>query len=126
MTNTPRKTKTRPKPKPKLNPISTHLLRGRSVSETAKILGISTSRIYEYAAAHNLPTNKPILPGSQREAQVLAAANLPIPSALGSLDAYIGAVHRMPMLTLEEEQDLAGRLRETNNKMTFLSTSAKF
>lgn len=98
MTNTPRKTKTRPKPKPKLNPISTHLLRGRSVSETAKILGISTSRIYEYAAAHNLPTNKPILPGSQREAQVLAALStfsLPTVSALlRVIPSHIEAVRR--------------------------------
>jgi RNA polymerase sigma-32 factor len=33
--------------------------------------------------------------------------NLPIPSALGSLDAYIGAVNRIPVLTVEEEQALA-------------------
>jgi RNA polymerase sigma-32 factor len=33
--------------------------------------------------------------------------NLPIPSALGSLDAYIGAVNRIPVLTVEDEQALA-------------------
>ncbi len=33
-----------------------------------------------------------------------------VPS-LGNLDAYISAVHRLPMLTLEEEQDYAKRLR---------------
>ena len=32
----------------------------------------------------------------------LVANNLPIPSALGSLDAYIGAVHQIPVLTVEE------------------------
>ena len=37
----------------------------------------------------------------------LVANNLPIPSALGSLDAYIGAVYQIPVLSVEEEQDLA-------------------
>jgi len=39
----------------------------------------------------------------------LAAYNLPIPSAIGTLDAYIGAVNRIPVLTVEEEQALARR-----------------
>jgi RNA polymerase sigma-32 factor len=43
--------------------------------------------------------------------QAMVAQNLPIPSALGSLDAYIGAVNRVPMLTVEEEQALATRYR---------------
>jgi RNA polymerase sigma-32 factor len=34
---------------------------------------------------------------------------------LGNLDAYISAVNRMPMLSLEEEQDCARRLRENND-----------
>ncbi len=42
----------------------------------------------------------------------LVAANLPIPSAIGSLDAYIGAVHRIPVLSVEEEQALANRFRD--------------
>ena len=42
----------------------------------------------------------------------LIANNLPIPSALGSLDAYIAAVNRVPVLTVEEEQDLARRFRD--------------
>jgi RNA polymerase sigma-32 factor len=42
----------------------------------------------------------------------LVANNLPIPSALGSLDAYIGAVHQIPVLSVEEEQALARRLRD--------------
>ena len=39
--------------------------------------------------------------------QALVAQNFPIPSALGSIDAYVGAVNRIPVLTLEEEQALA-------------------
>ena len=39
----------------------------------------------------------------------LIASNLPIPSAIGSLESYVSAVHRIPMLTQEEEQDLARR-----------------
>ena len=42
----------------------------------------------------------------------LVANNLPIPSALGSLDAYIGAVHQIPVLSAEEEQVLARRFRD--------------
>jgi RNA polymerase sigma-32 factor len=45
----------------------------------------------------------------------LIANNLPIPSALGSLDAYIGAVHRIPVLTAEDEQDLARRFRDAED-----------
>ena len=40
-----------------------------------------------------------------------AGAALALP-ALGNLDAYISAVHRMPMLTAQQEADLAARLRE--------------
>ncbi|GAB3102380.1 RNA polymerase sigma factor RpoH [Lysobacter terrae] len=42
----------------------------------------------------------------------LVANNLPIPSALGSLDAYIGAVHQIPVLSAEDEQALARRFRD--------------
>ena len=42
----------------------------------------------------------------------MVANNLPIPSALGSLDAYIGAVHQIPVLTVDDEQTLARRFRE--------------
>jgi RNA polymerase sigma-32 factor len=38
--------------------------------------------------------------------------SLPIPSALGSLEAYIGAVHQIPVLSAEDEQDLARRYRD--------------
>ena len=37
-----------------------------------------------------------------------------VPS-LGNLDAYIAAVNRLPMLTLEEEQSLGRRLRQDND-----------
>ncbi len=39
----------------------------------------------------------------------LVANNLPIPFAIGSLDAYIGTVNRIPVLTVEEEQELSRR-----------------
>ena len=45
----------------------------------------------------------------------LVANNLPIPSALGSLDAYIGAVHQIPVLTVDEEQNLARRFRDAED-----------
>ncbi|HSN00427.1 MAG TPA: RNA polymerase sigma factor RpoH [Rudaea sp.] len=45
----------------------------------------------------------------------LIANNLPIPSAIGSLDAYIGAVHQIPVLTVEEEQALARRYAGEND-----------
>jgi RNA polymerase sigma-32 factor len=45
----------------------------------------------------------------------LVAHNLPIPSPLGSLDAYIGAVHQIPVLTVDEEQELAHRFRDDND-----------
>ena len=45
----------------------------------------------------------------------MVANNLPIPSALGSLDAYIGAVHQIPVLTVEDEQSLARRFRDSED-----------
>ena len=44
--------------------------------------------------------------------QALVASNFPIPSAIGSLDAYIGAVHQIPVLSVEDEQALARRYRD--------------
>jgi len=49
---------------------------------------------------------------SQALSQALVANNLPIPSAIGSLDAYIGAVNRFPVLTVEDEQAYARRYRD--------------
>ncbi|MBW3551484.1 MAG: RNA polymerase factor sigma-32, partial [Proteobacteria bacterium] len=45
----------------------------------------------------------------------LITNNLPVPSPLGSLDAYIGAVHRIPVLTVEDEQALARRFHEAED-----------
>ena len=42
----------------------------------------------------------------------LVANNLPIPSPLGSLEAYIAAVHQIPVLSVEDEQELARRFRD--------------
>ena len=38
--------------------------------------------------------------------------SFPVPCAVGSIDQYIGSVNRLPMLTEQEEMDLATRLRE--------------
>ena len=48
-------------------------------------------------------------------ATAMVANNLPIPSPLGSLDAYIGAVHQIPVLTVDEEQELARRFRDVED-----------
>ncbi|MEP6484589.1 MAG: RNA polymerase sigma factor RpoH [Rudaea sp.] len=45
----------------------------------------------------------------------LVPNNLPIPSAIGSLDAYVSAVHQIPVLTLAEEQALAKSFRGEND-----------
>ena len=42
----------------------------------------------------------------------LTLAHFPVPSATGSIEAYISAANRMPMLTEAEEKDLARRLRD--------------
>lgn len=44
--------------------------------------------------------------------QALVTANLPVPSVVGSLDAYISAVHRIPVLCQDEEQALSRRYNE--------------
>ena len=45
----------------------------------------------------------------------LVANNLPIPSSAGSLDAYINGVYQIPVLSAEDEQRLAHRLRQDND-----------
>ncbi|RDS79464.1 RNA polymerase sigma factor RpoH [Dyella monticola] len=47
--------------------------------------------------------------------QALVTANLPVPSLVGSLDAYISAVHRIPVLSQEEEQELSRRYQEASD-----------
>ena len=46
----------------------------------------------------------------------LVANQFPVlPSAVGSLDAYVNAVHQIPMLSQDEEQDLARRFNDNND-----------
>ena len=47
--------------------------------------------------------------------QALATASLPVPSVVGSLDAYISAVHRIPVLSQDEEQALSRRFNDEND-----------
>ncbi|MFT4246587.1 MAG: RNA polymerase sigma factor RpoH [Pseudomonas sp.] len=49
---------------------------------------------------------------NQNTSTALVANSLPVPSALGSLDAYINAVHQIPVLSADEEQVLARRYRD--------------
>src|SRR4030067_522145 len=44
-----------------------------------------------------------------------ALMSLPVPSAVGSLDAYIQAVNRLPLLSEAEEVALATRFRTEND-----------
>jgi len=41
--------------------------------------------------------------------------SMPLPNALGSFDAYVTAVNRLPLLTAEEETRLARALRDDND-----------
>jgi len=43
------------------------------------------------------------------------AMNLPIPSAVGSLEAYVQSVNRFPLLTQEQEHTLATRFKTEND-----------
>jgi RNA polymerase sigma-32 factor len=58
-------------------------------------------------------TNLSANPGALTIANPWASASLLPP--LGNLDAYISAVNRLPMLSLEEEKACARRLREQND-----------
>jgi RNA polymerase sigma-32 factor len=44
-----------------------------------------------------------------------ASMNLPIPSAAGGLEGYVQAVNRFPVLTHEQELELATRFRQQND-----------
>jgi len=44
-----------------------------------------------------------------------ASMNLPIPSATGGLEGYVQAVNRIPVLTQEQELELATRFRQQND-----------
>jgi RNA polymerase sigma-32 factor len=43
------------------------------------------------------------------------AISLPVPAAVGNIETYIEAAHRMPMLTQEEETALARRFRDNGD-----------
>ena len=43
------------------------------------------------------------------------ALNFPVPSTLGSLDQYIQAVNRFPLLSAKQERDLGTRLQQNND-----------
>ncbi|MBR7782133.1 RNA polymerase sigma factor RpoH [Undibacterium sp. LFS511W] len=58
----------------------------------------------------NPMTSTQLIPASDSTALTLGFSG-----SLGNLDAYISAVNRLPMLTQEEEIDLATRLREQND-----------
>jgi len=47
--------------------------------------------------------------------KALVPSHLLVPAGTGSLDAYIQEVNKIPMLTLEEEQDLAIRYRDEDD-----------
>ncbi len=69
-----------------------------------------------YALASPNLTYKGLVPASAASASAVAGVNpwslLP---PLGNLDAYISAVNRLPMLTLEQEQAFSRQLRENND-----------
>lgn len=69
-----------------------------------------------YALAPQNLTMKGVIAAPAGTASALAAVNpwslLP---PLGNLDAYISAVNRLPMLTLEQEQEFARKLKENND-----------
>jgi RNA polymerase sigma-32 factor len=54
--------------------------------------------------------------------QALITHNLPIPSALGSLDAYISSVNRIPVLSPDDEQALARQYLEQEDLSAGTST----
>jgi RNA polymerase sigma-32 factor len=62
----------------------------------------------------NEASMSPFAPANQPSTALVPAlaGGLPVPSALGSLDAYVAAVHRIPVLSAEEEQRLARRYRD--------------
>lgn len=55
------------------------------------------------------------LSGSPAATQLAVANPWAVVPSLGNLDAYISAANRLPLLTLEEEQGFARRLREHND-----------
>src|SRR6185312_1552551 len=68
-------------------------------------LSTPTHRVLNFVAILEVPTMS----------QALVTANFPLPSVVGSMDAYISAVHRIPVLSSEEEQSLSRDYLEDAN-----------
>ncbi|WP_411829185.1 RNA polymerase sigma factor RpoH [Pandoraea sputorum] len=66
-------------------------------------------------AATKHPTTPATGTAPNSRALALAPSALMLPGSLGNIDSYIQAVHRIPLLTAEEEQSLAKRLRENDD-----------
>ncbi|AKC69322.1 RNA polymerase sigma factor RpoH [Pandoraea oxalativorans] len=66
-------------------------------------------------AATMHPTTPATGTAPNSRALALAPSALMLPGSLGNIDSYIQAVHRIPLLTAEEEQSLAKRLRENDD-----------
>ncbi|MCI3207649.1 RNA polymerase sigma factor RpoH [Pandoraea capi] len=66
-------------------------------------------------AANKHPTTPATGTAPNSRALALAPSALMLPGSLGNIDSYIQAVHRIPMLSAEEEQSLAKRLREKDD-----------
>ena len=59
---------------------------------------------------------KSMMPVAVAQTTAVAAINpWSVMPPLGNLDAYISAVNRLPMLTLEQEQEFSRKLKETND-----------
>ena len=56
-----------------------------------------------------------VLPTKSNQNQLPSANAWNLIPPLGNIDAYISAVNRLPMLTLEEEINFATRLKEQND-----------
>ncbi|PSB91759.1 RNA polymerase sigma factor RpoH [Candidatus Pandoraea novymonadis] len=60
------------------------------------------------------PTMSAFAKAPTSSALTLAVSSI-IPGSLGNIDSYIQAVHRIPLLSAEEERSLATRLREVDD-----------
>ncbi|MFJ2992247.1 RNA polymerase sigma factor RpoH [Pandoraea sp. NPDC087047] len=66
-------------------------------------------------AATKHPTTPATGTAPNSRALAIAPSALMLPGSLGNIDSYIQAVHRIPLLSAEEEQSLAKRLRESDD-----------
>ena len=66
-------------------------------------------------APHNLTLANGIIGAPKASASLAGVNPWSLLPPLGNLDAYISAVNRLPMLTLEQEQEFARKLKENND-----------